>query len=147
MNSKILPDNQLIKRHNEGEIFLLEHNSTTDDRFLISLETTKHLYKNEKGDKYFLCEFTSNEDSDFGIIGDGIEELEENETFQHKVFLPDCIIDLNVIEEFTEEKMIDHLMYEVLDNLALVKELTGANVSELIEKFKKKTVDPRLKYL
>lgn len=147
MEKKDYTDSELIKLHNEGEIVILDSNNKTEDRYLINLNTQKHLYRNPIGNKYYLCEVTDVDDFDFGIVCDGIEDLQENETIQIKVFLPDCITELKVINEMSEHKLLDHLMYEALENLALVKAMTGESVLKLIEKYKEKAPDLKIKNL
>lgn len=147
MEKKEYTDSELIKLHNDGDIVILDSNNKSEDRYLINLETQKHLYRNSIGDKYYLCEVTDVDDYDFGIVCDGIEDLKENENIQMKVFLPDCIIELKVINEMSEHELLDHLMYEALENLAVVKSITGKSVNSLIEEYKMKTPDLKIKNL
>lgn len=140
-------DSELIKLHNDGEIILLEQNSKTEDRFLFNLDTHKHLYKNQKGDKYYLCEIAPENEFDLAIICDAIEELKENETLQLKVFLPECLTELTILNVMSEQELFEFLMYEALENLALVKGLTGEGTQNLIEKYKNKAPDIKIRNL
>ena len=140
-------DSELIKLHNDGEIILIEQNSKTEDRFLVNLDTYKHLYRNQKGDKYYLCEIAPEGEFDFAIVCDGIEELKENETLQLKVFLPEYLTELTILNVMSEQELSDYLMYEALENLALVKEITGEGTQNLIEKYKNKAPDIKIRNL
>ncbi len=116
----------LVKRHNQGEIFLLNSNLRTKDQFLNMIIDGK-LFSNENKTKFFIVESCDNSGYDFDLINNAIE-LEGDEKIANDI--DDIPLDkigstttYGVLFEYTKTEILNYLKQEIKEDMDAFMEI------------------------